>query len=346
MFVFIDILRAAAFLAVLVFHFAAERGMRGAPIDYSMTYGQFSVPAVAVALFFILSGFGLMLGAKKKERFSVKEFYSRRFLRIMIPYYLVSAVYLIFLFIRAGGYPFDHSVPAWRMVFLIPGMSSYLSYHGFPCIDMGIGEWFLGALVLMYLVFPLLKICLDRWNHVFFISFAVLYLVWVFVYPFHMPEYTGFSVKLFVFLFGMWAAKNFSTMKPWAAFPAAAVLVLSFLPLDLPVKIEYWITADAICIFSILFVAEPALSKMPQRIRRFLRHFGNLEYALFLVHHIVINEMGAMLFFSADPSSKKRMLLLAFLVVLIMTGAAFLVNAVSDRLIGLIRRKRKAEPCP
>ena len=340
MFIFADILRAVAFLAVLIFHFATERGMRGAPVDYSMTYGHFSVAAVAVAIFFILSGFGLMLGAKKKEKFSVKEFYLKRFLRIMIPYYLVSVVYLVFLFIRAGGYPFDRSVPAWRMVFLIPGMSSYLSYHGFPCVDMGIGEWFLGALVLMYLVFPLLKICLDRWNHGFFIVMALAYLTWVFIYPFDMPEYTGFSVKLFAFLFGMWTAKNFSTMKLWAVPPAATVLILSFLPLSFPQKIEYWITADAVCLFIILFAMEPWLSKLPERIRRFLRLFGTLEYALVLVHHIVINDLGGIRFFAEDPGSKKRGLLLALLVILTMTAAALLVNLVSERLIVRMRRKK------
>ncbi len=341
MFVFVDLLRAAAFLAVLVFHFAAERGMRGAPVNYSMTYGHFSVAAVSVAVFFILSGFGLMLGAEKKKSFSAAEFYKKRFLKIMIPYYLVSLLYFVFLFLRQKGWPFDPAVPKWRAVFLLPGMSSYLSQHGFQTVDMGIGEWFIGALVLMYLVFPLLRVLIKKWNHFFFGAAGAVYLLWVFFYPFAFPEYTGFSVKLFAFLFGMWAAKNLKKGNPGLLTAGLLVLLVSFLPLDIPLKIEYFIIADAVSLFLVLFTAEPLLKKLPEGIRRILRTVSIYEYSLFLVHHIFINELGGLRFFTADPGSKKRALLLAFLVLVSIAAAAFLLQKASEKLSGRLLSDRK-----
>ena len=102
---------------------------------------------MGVDIFLFFSGFGLCYSLNKK---SIKEFYKRRFVRIL-PLYIVLGLFAGILHYQ------DYSI--WDYFCNI----SSLSYWGLGGNKF---EWYLSSLFILYLAFPLIywmiSICWDR----------------------------------------------------------------------------------------------------------------------------------------------------------------------------------------
>ena len=94
----IDIVRAIAILMVLVYHIYAITGItvHNKILNSFLIYGGI----VGVALFLILSGYGIYCSLKyqqnKKEKFEYSKYIQKRFLRIAPQYYISLIVLLLF----------------------------------------------------------------------------------------------------------------------------------------------------------------------------------------------------------------------------------------------------------
>ena len=95
----IDVMRAGAIIAVLIYHFYVLTGgnrYEGCLAIHNLinTGGE-----IGVTLFFIISGYGIFLSIdrqKEKNFFSVKKFFEKRCIRILPQYYL-SLLIIIFI---------------------------------------------------------------------------------------------------------------------------------------------------------------------------------------------------------------------------------------------------------
>ncbi len=194
-YIFMDVLRVISFLIIILYHFGKELVIRGiADItdpDILMSFGRVHLVMAAVGMFFLISGAGLGIKYGKSSASpaatgsagtshaaaagaqthhcshiwtaqSLRSYYLGRFRQILIPFYIVYIIYAIVRLALTRGNMF-HDVPAWRIVFTLFGMDEYISMTGTRTFSLGIGEWFLGALVLMYLVFPLIYTCMKKY---------------------------------------------------------------------------------------------------------------------------------------------------------------------------------------
>ena len=91
-------------------------------------------------------------------------------MRILIPFYILYIVYFLFLLFQSHSVHniFPEGIPAWRIVFTFLGMDSWVSMHGISTFSLTIGEWFLGCLILLYLIFPLLRFFMIKSEKFFF----------------------------------------------------------------------------------------------------------------------------------------------------------------------------------
>ncbi|MBP5224783.1 MAG: acyltransferase family protein, partial [Lachnospiraceae bacterium] len=142
-------------LLIFVYHFFIEFSKRTAgvvlPRFFTDESGLACHPvAVAVSLFFMVSGASLMLSARDESALS---FWKRHFKALLLPFYIVFVLgflgTLLFFPERYAG------VSAWTIVLSAIGMDGYL-LEVIPNFYVT-GEWFLGCLILLYLCFPLLK---------------------------------------------------------------------------------------------------------------------------------------------------------------------------------------------
>lgn len=166
---------------------------------------------VGVDLFLFLSAYGL---CRSYERHSLGEFYRRRFLRIM-PLFVVFASLLSY-FHYTHGLQFT----IWDWFCNISG----LSYYGFGGVRI---SWYVSALLLFYLVFPLLYMGMKKRGNLFLIIITILCVCmskfqWI-------PWYYACSLfRVPIFLYGIYYWFHGSSQKIEFFYLALFCLAVSF----------------------------------------------------------------------------------------------------------------------
>lgn len=177
--VVLDILRALAILMVVTVHtWSLARIDANAYPVLSVVYACFH--RCGVPLFVMISG-TLQLSAPVRP---LGEFYKKRYLRILIPFFIWSAIVYI-LSCLAGKYPDIHS--------LSDGVLCYIPYM----LTNRINEayWFIGLIVALYAITPFLQRTLQACSRNELIGICVVWLCYVLLrcfYPsLYLLEYTS-----------------------------------------------------------------------------------------------------------------------------------------------------------
>jgi peptidoglycan/LPS O-acetylase OafA/YrhL len=157
----INYLRAFAILAVLAIHVSGCFTLIP-QINFLMIVNVVIdvFTHYAVSLFFLISGFVLYL--KYNRNYSVKEFWGKRFLRV-IPPYLIFTVFYLFIWIILKG--IVTGVYAWPSFMKI--LSAFFTQESSPHL------WFVLILIELYLLYPVFV----KMYH----FFADRYLGWLFI---------------------------------------------------------------------------------------------------------------------------------------------------------------------
>lgn len=152
---FFDYFRLIAFFMVFFVHvFQRYRLSIGQAFGIKDFYWV-SIGGVAVSFFVILSGLTLTYVYESK-RLILGEFFRRRIMRIYVPYFIVVALALVLL----GLSPFSHGFIEYFLNF-----SGLLVFTGKPWATYFVSTgWFVGLIVSLYLLYPLLKKMFERYN--------------------------------------------------------------------------------------------------------------------------------------------------------------------------------------
>ncbi len=133
------------------------------------------VSKVCVPLFVFLSGYGLMAGAEKVSRISLKEFYIKRFTKLYSNYWLIWLLFVPFGIIAMGlTFPLvygEHWLGKCILDFF--GLLNCIGLLGYNPT-----WWFYSCIILLYLLFPLIIALCEKGNrwfeHGIFISGILL----------------------------------------------------------------------------------------------------------------------------------------------------------------------------
>lgn len=172
----LDHLRAFAICYVVLFHYR----LFGHP-DWVNKAGEFGW--TGVDLFFVLSGFliagQLFAVIAKGKAISMKEFFAKRFFRIIPPYLLMLFLYVAFPFLRER----EHMAPLWRYL-------TFTTNFGLDVSQTGTftHSWSLCVEEQFYLILPLSILLFNYWGvgkkaaylilALFISGFAIRYLNW------------------------------------------------------------------------------------------------------------------------------------------------------------------------
>lgn len=332
---FMDLLRILSFLIIIGYHFFKDLHLRFSAAvpdpDDLLQFCGIHLVMISVSLFFMISGAGLTLQMNRKSgaegRISVwKDYYAGRFFQIMIPFYVSWLLYAVWKLKETHGAVFA-GIPLWRLAFTVCGIDEYVNMTGFRTFTLGIGEWFLGALILIYLIFPLLYTCLRRWELPAVLISAAYYILLILNYHSSVPWHLNVFVKIFEFIFGMVIAMHLETLRKH---PAFCLLILA--PL-LPLPAPFLNTLVCAGIFMLALMSEPLLNRS-EALGKALRFIGGYTFYIYLIHHAVIYTFNDRLFWHL-VDTRLGMILPLFLIEL----AAMLVLAVCIRRVcDLIRR--------
>lgn len=205
---YLDFIRALSFIFIVIFHFNVSIGAHNIYVNSTnipiifYDYKNGNLGQIGVSLFFIISGAGLMLS--NKENFNLKHFFNKRIFSLFPMFYLAYFLVTCYYFIRyASLNPFGVMRGKASFVWTILGMDGYLA----PLIPNYylLGEWFLGCIILLYCLFPVLRYLLIKMNkYVSILLVGLIYIITVQFYPFENYPIEFFVIaRMLEFFFGM-----------------------------------------------------------------------------------------------------------------------------------------------
>lgn len=290
---YLDFVRAIAALAIVVTHFNARYLYLDPPAPekavFTTSIGNLYIGDWGVSLFFIISGAALMY--VYEEKCQLKTFYKKRFLSIYPMFWIAYIIDFLFIVWQTHAMPAG-GIPKWRILFSVVGFDGLLLTNGYPTFYL-LGEWFLGVIVLVYLIFPLLRELLNKKPALLLILTAAGY-AGSFVLCNHVSYPLIPATLLFVripeLVFGMFFVKYKGKVTWKTAVPALAVVVLNWIVkpgISASIQTTYvGIASFLVCVYVSDIVRCASVEYICGKLSKY-------SYAIFLVHHVIIaNIMG------------------------------------------------------
>ncbi|TFH53772.1 acyltransferase [Actinomyces viscosus] len=281
---YLDLIRALATLLIVLTHFNFHLRDHGG--GYVLTFQPFGiyVGALGVSLFLIISGAALTLTYRRP--INLKRFYWKRFLNIYPMFWTAWVLGTLYYVLIYNGRP-PNAAPARSFIFTLLGIDGLVSNFGVTTMYL-LGEWFLGFILLYYVVFPLLLWGIDRFPVITGVVILAAYVATVVIMPRYFPGYPSAMVlttRLPELAFGSYFVLYVRRVHWATIIPAAAVLAVSaMLPEQIPEDVGT--TIVGISAFLILVVVGRYVAIQP--VRAFVSLIAKYSYPIFLVHHVVI----------------------------------------------------------
>ncbi len=327
-----DFIRAVAVLGIFLYHFLVALNQSARPVTITIA-GRLvldvnlePVGYVFVTVFFMLSG--ALLHHRYRELENKEEiltFYKKRALSLFPPFYLLFGVLFIRNVIKAGR--LFYMGTKWTLLLTFVGMDGYLS-RIFDTYYL-VGEWFLGAIILLYLLYPLVLWLYNRLPVLTTLAIAALYVICVDMPLLSLSGLTNLPSSLLSFFFGMLVIDFLESSVPsmiLAIFLAFATWKLNELNMANMLKTAtatVWgepLVAENIVfhmagISLFLFLREVGRmldhligngrSKVLQAGSWCVRSLGSLSYYIYLVHHVIILKVVAV--FAKEESFRQNL---------------------------------------
>lgn len=327
---YLDFIRALATLIIVLTHFNNPYLAEGGYLLTNMPFGIY-VGGLGVSLFLAISGAALTYTYRRP--YSLRTFYWKRAKGIYPMFWTAWIIAFIYLFISSGGIA-PGNPPLRNFIFTILGMDGLAANFQIHTAYI-LGEWFLGFILIFYLVFPLLLWGVDEHPVITGILGGGIYLVSFFVFSHYpgLPTAVLLSTRLPELLFGMYFTKYVRRVHWTVIFPAGAILAVSaFYPNEIPEDIAT--TFVGISFFLLLVIIGRYICFQP--VREFVSLISKYSYPIFLTHHVVIMVMYNSLPWQSFGMKQRLAMFIGVLVITFATAVG--LDAVTRRVVAYITR--------
>lgn len=288
---YLDLVRALATILIVITHFNVPYLAEGNYVFAVWPFGVY-IGDLGVSLFLIVSGAALM--AVYGGSIDLRRFYWKRFKSIYPMFWTAWILATAFFILARHGSPINVGPPA-SLIYTVLGIDGWIANFHVATFYL-LGEWFLGFIIMFYLVFPPLRWGVE--NHPVITGVVVLALyvttLWFFDTPRPYPGSIILTMRLPELAFGMYLIRYFRHLPPWSALLGIPALFLS----GIHPEFNENIATTAVGISAFVIVAALARFVSAQPIRSVVALIATYSYAIFLVHHVVIMQV----FTTMDPS--------------------------------------------
>jgi len=276
-----DFIRAFATCLIMVYHFdlhaletrTAESLLFG---NASNSFGHYGI-----SLFIILSGATLMLNYERN--FNVLTYLKKRF------FHIYPLFWITYLFFFAARLVFDHSIPEahlWTFLLTIGAMDGFMLYK-LPNFYI-MGEWYLGMIIILYLIFPFLRTVFLKYRYFTLLSCVCLVVLIQRFYQFDMDVSRFPLSRLLEFVLGMSFIRLFddseNNVLNFLLIGIAGVLFYYVSALNLP----FLLKMPAVGIIAFTGLASVSRLFSCPICRTIIRFLSSYSYGAFLSHHVII----------------------------------------------------------
>ena len=288
---YLDLIRIVCFLMVTSFHFSVAVRTLLINADVELYQGIVHIVwgPIAVSCFFMVSGAALIY--RYEETFSLKEFYKKRFFGLYPLFWLAYLFAFLDFFYRVKSIP---GGPKIHFLLSVIAMDGYFN-DWIPTFYM-IGEWFLGALVMLYLLFPLYRFVMCKCKYILPAVFFALSVVLLYHNPFPMVLEKNPVVFSMYFVLGMMiemlrkSAKQRAVKigRRIAAAVGAVLFIVVFAVEKTGYRFNSYHVIFALSVSLYMIVMEVAEWIKSERARKLISVIGKHSYAYFLLHHVFL----------------------------------------------------------
>jgi peptidoglycan/LPS O-acetylase OafA/YrhL len=286
---YIDLLRIVSMLMVFFHHIRAEIAPAKSWPPGFMNLGW---GTLGFYIFILLSGFSLYLTAN--DQLSYYQFLKKRLLKIMIPYWVYFWVlFVIRIFEGSINYKtINYKFLAISLTGLDTFVNPFYRISGY-CVT----DWFLGFIVLVYLVSPFVFQLYQKYNGKLLVVFFIISSLILTLYHHRLVERLPF-VQLFTFLLGIFIAdityRHVDLLKVritfWSMF--CGFIAISLLPGGAVYSLWLRTICFAVfCVYVFKFIEENFIIIFKNSAVKTVISFGaQISFMFFLCHHqIIIN---------------------------------------------------------
>jgi hypothetical protein len=205
-----------------------------------------------------------------------------------MPAYIAVFLFAFFLNVASAGKLFYLDIPKWRLVLSFIGMDGYVAWTA-PTYFIT-GEWFLGAILIAYAAYPLLRWVANHAPWVRLLGLVFLVALYGVIWHIHLtdlPPATSPVTCLLCFYLGMLGAVHTDFLKKKITVLSAFILcvVLFLIPLGGNSTTKMLVAGCAALIF--LNGLGNVLCKI-KIIDWLVCEISGLTYPIFLIHHRII----------------------------------------------------------
>lgn len=303
-----DVIRAICPFIILMYHYSCQ--FKYGPRPFSI-YANGSWGYAIVTTFFVLSGAALYYGYP--EIISVKKFYYKRAKSLFPKFYMVWAFSYFMKVIEEGSFLYKGESSFWKFLFTAIGLDGYL--NGLIKGYYQVGEWFLGALVILYIIYPVILKLINKSSIIIISIVATIYL------SFTLKGYIVDNVELnelltgFIgipscclsFVIGMVLCKHRKKIlyNPiWGSLSLFVSLLIIGKKFNYAYKfgddvIRIWLNISEHLLGVILFISLYCFLEMIdnkwgmsiQLGKKIWKYLAGLSYPIFLIHHKLIHKL-------------------------------------------------------
>jgi peptidoglycan/LPS O-acetylase OafA/YrhL len=281
----LDVIRAVSVLMIIFFHYNCET-VRIISKDVNLLSFYGYAGNIGVSMFLILSGAALTFSTR--ESFSIGNFFKKRFLAIFPLFWTVYILFVLGSTILLRTYLFPDRHPV-SFILTILGIDGLMTYRGLNYYL--IGEWFLGCILILYLLYPAIRYLFYINKHVLLVISLVLCLVLERIYCLDMPLLWFPLFRMFEFVFGMY----FITFSKEHVQKQNILLLIISASGILTILLFYTggsvfisnIAVGILCFTALISLSNMHLPKSPL-FRESIRILSKYSFTAFLLHHLML----------------------------------------------------------
>lgn len=287
---YIDVIRAFSVCLIFMYHFSGYIKNLGCSWNIFYEYRNGTWGNIGVFLFFMISGNVLM--NKYRDGIELKEYFMNRFRRIFPTFWICYAGAFLYQFWQTKTFP---DIPLYKFVLTILGMDGFFAYKTQTFYILG--EWFLGSILFIYLLFPIIRLAVKKNIH---ITVGILFLLNCLLYYnncfgiFEIAVRRNLLVGLFYFVLGIWIEKIILQIRThwygkliFAVLGAMGILIL-LVKLPISEYVGYLVLVMGIYL---LFMETGKFICKGKAIYEGILFFSKNSYIIFLVHHVIIQNV-------------------------------------------------------
>lgn len=238
---------------------------------------------IFVTTFFCISGTVLYYNYPKI--YSLKKFYYKRWKSIFPPFYIC---YFYFFLTEAFNSHKLFSRGHWtKIIYTLLGIDGYLSYK--IKTYYLVGEWFLGAIIILYILYPLILLVVNK--NICLSSFLIIILNFLLLKTniFVISKFTNLITCINSFYFGIISVKYKTVFFENKSIYFLFCIIFIFL-----YKIKFKLSIilhliQGFALFIILVQSNKYIKSI--KIRMIINEISTLSYNIYLFHHHIIHDI-------------------------------------------------------